>query len=398
MKIVLLNNDFRAYWKGRLLYLRQFLAAKGTGFYAIELFGKDSPYSFDRYDNTESWWNCLFPTQHSNELKSNEIKKALFHLLDEIEPDIIIGPSIVFYAGALGLNWAKKHKKKFIMFDDARPGQVKRNEFIQGIKNLLIKQSDGLWFPSEEYADDYSYLDNGEMHFFFGFNAVDNQLFRPREEKDQGNKTIVCVARLVPVKNIHTLLKAWQLIEEKHTGYRLLIIGTGPEMERLKELSKELKLQMIQFEGAVDNRDLPAYYHRSEVFILPSLSESWGLVVNEAMASGLPVLLSNHVNASRSLLKEGRNGFSFDPRSVKNMKETILNYIHLPLDVKQSMAAHSLRIIESLSYEKMGMQLLEAIEKIRSSKYKKAEILASVILSRWHGRYNTAGWDREGKM
>ena len=113
MKVVLLNNDLRVYWKGRLVYLRNFLGSKKINLYAIELFGKGSPYSFDDYDNEEKWWTCMFPQNSAGELSKEDIRKGVFSTLDKINPDVVIASSIVFFAGALGIRWAKKNKKKF---------------------------------------------------------------------------------------------------------------------------------------------------------------------------------------------------------------------------------------------------------------------------------------------
>ncbi len=141
MRVAILNNDFRVYWKDRLFFLKQYLATRKIEFYAIELFGKGSPYAFDVYNNNEQWWTCLFPDKSAVEISPKEVWEALSSALFAINPDIIIAPSIVFYPGALGIRWAKKNNKKFIMFDDAMAGQVKRQFIVQWIKNLITKQA-----------------------------------------------------------------------------------------------------------------------------------------------------------------------------------------------------------------------------------------------------------------
>ncbi|MGZ3834302.1 MAG: glycosyltransferase [Mucilaginibacter sp.] len=393
MKIVILHNDFRVYWKGRLTYLRKFLDAKDIEFSAIELFGKGSPYNFDEYDNSEAWWTCLFPEKSANELSSGDIKNALFSKLDKINPDIIIGGSIVFYSGALGVRWAKQNKKKFVMFDDGKPSQIKRNFLVQWVKTLITKQIDGLWLPSKEYDSEYPGLDQGTVHFFHGYNCIDNQLFSFKN-RNFNSSAIICVARLVPVKNIDNLLRSWKIVEEKKINFKLVIIGSGPEYDHLNVLSSELGLLSVEFTGAVKNEDISAYFNNADAFILPSLYESWGLVVNEAMAAGLPVLLSNRVNAHSALLKEGINGFSFDPDNINEIAEKIIKYVDLDTKSKKSMSESSLKIIDTMSYENMGKRLLTAFNKITSKKNTPTGILPKVVINLWSGRYNTAGWDK----
>jgi glycosyltransferase involved in cell wall biosynthesis len=394
VKVLIVHNDFRVYWKGRLLYLKNYLSDRNIDFYAIELFGKGSPYSFDTYENKEQWWTCLFPDRSYDEISISVIKETFLKKLDEINPDVVIAGSIVFFAGALGLRWAKNNHKKFIMFDDAKPSQIKRNFVVQWVKDLITKQIDGLWLPSKDYDEAYEKFIDKNSIVFYGYNCIDNDLFRYKEKRSIDFTTVICVARLVPIKNIDYLLRAWKLIEKRRPNYRLVIIGDGPEFVNLNELTLNMGLKTIVFLGAVNNSDIPTYFYNSSAFVLPSLSESWGLVVNEAMASGLPLLISNKINAANTLLKEGVNGFGFEPSNVKSIAENIIRYIDLSLEDKRKMSQNSSSIISEMDYENMGKELICALSRSETVPNKKPSALASVLINRWHGRYNTSGWDK----
>ena len=394
MKVLIVHNDFRVYWKGRLLYLKKFFESKNIEFYAIELFGKGSPYSFDNYENQEQWWTCLFPDKSYEEISISEIRKTFISKFDEIKPDVVIGGSIVFFAGALGIRWAKNNHKKFIMFDDAKPSQVKRTLIVRTIKNLIIHQVDGLWLPSDDYDEAFIKLVPKHTLLFHGYNCIDNQLFRFKQKRDMNFTTIICVARLVPIKNIDNLLKAWKVIEKNEPDFKLVIIGDGPEFVSLNELTLKLDLKNVVFLGAVNNSDIPTYFYNAAAFVLPSLSESWGLVVNEAMAAGLPILISNKINASNALLRETINGFSFDPMDVANIAEKIMAFINLDLEQKRQMSNNSLKIIGRMDYENMGNELFAAVNRINKIKTKRLPAPALLLINIWHGRYNTAGWNK----
>lgn len=394
MKVLIVHNDFRVYWKGRLLFLKNYLQERDIDFYAIELFGKGSPYSFDTYENKEQWWTCLFPDKSYDEISISTIRETFLNKINEINPDVVIAGSIVFFAGALGLRWAKNNHKKFIMFDDAKPSQIKRNFFVQWVKDLITMQIDGLWLPSKDYDDAYRKFIDKDSLVFYGYNCIDNDLFRFREKREMDFSTIICVARLVPIKNIDYLLRAWKLIEKRRPNYRLVIIGDGPEFVNLNELTLNMGLKTIVFLGAVNNSDIPTYFYNSAAFVLPSLSESWGLVVNEAMASGLPILISNKINASNTLLKEGINGFGFEPSNVKNIAEKIVTFIDLDMEEKRKMSENSSKIINSMNYENMGQELVSMLDRSEQIQGRKPGILASRLINMWHGRYNTSGWDK----
>ena len=394
MKVLILHNDLRVYWKRRLIFLRNFLKSREINLYAIELFGKGSPYNFDLYDNKELWWHCLFPNNANSELSKTEIESALFQKLSEIGPDVIIAGSIVFYSGALGLKWAKDHKKKFIMFDDAKPSNVKRNFVVQRIKDLITNQIDALWLPSNDYDHEYSLLyDKTKIRFFYGYNSIDNNLFKLDKPPKFDNHKILCVARLVPIKNFENLFKAWQLVEQVNTSEQLAIIGDGPLLQDLKQLTESLQLKRVAFLGIVPNDEIPNYLYEADAFILPSWSESWGLVVNEAMAAGLPVLLSNKINAADTLLKNGVNGYSFSPGNVEEIKQRILQFINLSVEDKIQMSSNSLKLIDTLSYDAMGKELSTTLKMLEQAPFKKPGLLAGFVINRWRGRYNTTGWD-----
>ena len=105
MKIVIVSNDFRVYWKGRLIYLQNYLASLNIDLYAIELFGKGSPYSFDSYEDKQLWWTCLFPQKSAGELSDKEIKKQLFEVCNHVDKHKCtvsgaLAPLIAFCASA----------------------------------------------------------------------------------------------------------------------------------------------------------------------------------------------------------------------------------------------------------------------------------------------------------
>jgi len=394
MKVLIMHNDLRAYWKRRLIFLHSFLKEKGIDLYAVELFGKGSPYDFDPFNKSAQWWDCLFPEQSNIELSKQEISNKVFSKLDEVNADVIIAGSIVFYSGALGLRWAKRNKKKFIMFDDAKPSWVKRNLLVQGIKNIITRQIDALWLPSAEYNKEYEKLySNKKIHYLYGFNCVDNEWFKFGVDKRFDNRKIICVGRLVPKKNIQNLLSAWKFVNQKNDTNSLVILGDGPLMPDLKDFVKSNNIGNVEFLGAVENDKIPQYLYMADAFISPSLYESWGLVVNEAMAAGLPVLLSDKINAAFTLLEEGINGYMFDPYNQEQMQQKLINYINLSESQKKEMSENSLRMISSMSYENMGRALLEVLDKLKNEGYRRPGLVALMAINSWSGRYNTFGWD-----
>jgi len=93
----------------------------------------------------------------------------------------------------------------------------------------------------------------------------------------------------------------------------LVLVGSGPLEEELRSKAKAWCIGGLHFVPWKSYEELPHYYALASCFILPSVCEPWGLVVNEAMACGLPVLVSEHCGCAPELCRPGENGFAFDP-------------------------------------------------------------------------------------
>lgn len=124
----------------------------------------------------------------------------------------------------------------------------------------------------------------------------------PYIEKDEV-KSFIYIGRLSPEKNLASLIKVFNRLSD----YTLNIIGYGPQEEYLKSIANN----NVAFYGSVNNEELPALFSENEVFILPSTSEAWGLVVEEAFNNGLPVIVSNRVGCAKEIVKHNENGLIF---------------------------------------------------------------------------------------
>jgi glycosyltransferase involved in cell wall biosynthesis len=135
------------------------------------------------------------------------------------------------------------------------------------------------------------------------------------------------VARLIPQKNLDTLFHAFAdyRLRAGCDVWKLVLVGDGPLKDQLYKLRSRLaQSESIQFVGFEQYEQLPIYYGLASAFVLPSVSETWGLVVNEAMSAGLPVLVSNRCGCARDLVREGVNGFTFDPFSRAELSHCLV--------------------------------------------------------------------------
>lgn len=132
--------------------------------------------------------------------------------------------------------------------------------------------------------------------------GIFNYIPQPPYEERKEVRNFIFVGRLSEEKNIEYLINQFN----RHPELHLDIIGSGPKEEELKKLAKS----NTKFYGSIKNIQLPNYYKNSDVFVLPSKSETWGLVVEEALNNGLPVMVSDHVGCAPEIVNE-HNGVVF---------------------------------------------------------------------------------------
>lgn len=144
--------------------------------------------------------------------------------------------------------------------------------------------------------------------------GVFNYIPQPKYKCKQEVKNFVYVGRLVEVKNLELLISVF----EEFPQYTLNIIGFGELESHLKSLASS----NVIFHGAVENIKLSDFYQQNDVFILPSIVEPWGLVVEEALNNGLPVIVSDRVGCAEEIINE-TNGIIFRYNDRNDLKRAI---------------------------------------------------------------------------
>ncbi len=142
-------------------------------------------------------------------------------------------------------------------------------------------------------------------------NGVNLTTFSTSEVKKSLPPRIVCVARLIERKGQEVLLRACAQLRERGIEFRLRLVGTGDSEQRYRELTEQLSLnEQVEFRGMVSREQMPEEYAQSDIFVLPSENEGMSVASLEALAAGLPLLLSP-TPGSELLLKSGVNGYYF---------------------------------------------------------------------------------------
>ena len=129
------------------------------------------------------------------------------------------------------------------------------------------------------------------------------------------------------LKGVDLLVEALSiLIREKKYRIGMMIVGDGPKKTSILEKFHKINLQHFHFAGFQNQSHLPNYYYAADVLVVPSVKEPWGLVVNEAMASGTPVIASDCVGASYDLIEVGKTGYVFKSNDQESLAKTLVQF------------------------------------------------------------------------
>lgn len=133
-------------------------------------------------------------------------------------------------------------------------------------------------------------------------------------------KTVLTIGQFIHRKGFDVLLAAWKGMGQEA---QLLIVGGGDKAPEYEEYIRREKLENVHIIGFMPKEELLSYYKAADLFVLPTREDIWGLVINEAMASGLPVISSNRCIAGLELIEEGVNGFIVPVENPKALHEKI---------------------------------------------------------------------------
>ncbi len=204
---------------------------------------------------------------------------------------------------------------------------------------------------------------------FRAFNCVDNSLFRrarggPRDLFDARGlpaRNLVFVGKLNERKGIPALLEAYRLVaaqSDPHPG--LILIGEGPEKERIERFRQEHHLPQIRMEGWLENEKTARYYALADVFVLLSSVDHNPLVLFEALAAGIPIICSRGACNAIDFIRDGVNGYIVDPANPPAVAARILEVLHWDDARREACTRCSHELVDRANYDDAARAFLDA--------------------------------------
>jgi len=335
----------------------------------IELAGKTQEYAWDRVESEGSFDRItLFPESDIRLLPRTMVAEKLDSLLRQRRFAAMAIPGWSEHTSLAALSYCLSTQTPAILMSESTEFDTRRSRLKEWVKRLVISLFSAALVGGRPHADYLNKLGMPPQRVFTGYDSVDNDhfsssakaaradSFRLRNLHRLPEKHFLASARFIEKKNLLRLIEAYAKYraDEKVSpvspgggSWKLVLLGSGPLQGELTSLVEGLSLAgEVTMPGFKQYHELPVYYGLASAFIHASTSEQWGLVVNEALASGLPVLVSNKCGCATELVHAGVNGFTFDPLDTEELAGLMRRLATLPAAQLSAMGAASERIID----------------------------------------------------
>lgn len=381
MRVLLVFHHLGPYHRSRLT-----AASRRMELICVELSGESAEYAWAKVEGESTFERVtLFPNGDCRRSPTRELAHRLHSFLEKRRPQVVVLPGWSERASYSGLTWCGSTGVPAVVMSDSSAWDKRRITFREAMKQWIVSRFSAALVAGTLHMDYVVRLGMPRDRVFLGYDAVDNEFFASKAREVRLQPSVVrsryglpasyflASARFVEKKNLPRLLQAYaryrQLAEESAIGTRrsgiwnLVLLGDGPLRSTLSKQGSALNLGgRVQMPGFMQYPDLPAYYGLASAFVHASTTEQWGLVVNEAMASSLPVVVSNRSGCGPDLVHEGVNGYKFDPFNVEDMALAMLKVWKQDEDELRRMGLESTRIIADWGTERFAQGLTDAVE------------------------------------
>ena len=332
--LAILWMQYGPYHFARAQALKQL--ARPMRVHALELANHSYDYAWTRSGESAELIT-LCPGMVGERLSFQTVFGRTRRLLKELGAEVCLLPSYSPQQSLAAFLAAKSLRIKTVMMNESHAGTARAGRTGTWLKRQLVGMFDAALVGGAPQKRYFASLGLPEDRIFIGYDAVDNDYFFQKTEQVRKNpdearlryglpeRYFLSLGRFVAKKNLGTLLRAFQIFLETTPDSKthLVMVGAGEDEPNLRALCRELQLPTyypaeisptettppakrkpgVHFLGFRQIEENPSFYALADAFVLPSLYEEWGLVVNEAMASGLPVIVSKRRDALKTCWK-----------------------------------------------------------------------------------------------
>jgi glycosyltransferase involved in cell wall biosynthesis len=186
---------------------------------------------------------------------------------------------------------------------------------------------------------------------------------------------LLSVGRLLDAKGCRQLFELYARVQAVRPDVSLVIVGDGPDRSAYESLCRDRAWRRVEFVGHVEPAELSRYLALGDLFVFPTLSDTFGAVLSEAMAAELPVLASIHAAASHDLVRDGVNGWRFDPRDVAGGVARVMEFLDLPPLHRRAMGSAAYEAVRRTDIEPSAEVMAQFLQSLTDSQSSRPSVL-----------------------
>lgn len=372
---------FGPYHIARIRAANNLMLPFGIRVVALETASKDETYQWrEEKQNINIEQYVAFPERFAEKITFLQAWQQFQTILRLVKPAVIAINGYKSNDSLALLGWCKKNNIHAILMSESKEDDYTRDKWKELLKKILIQSFSSCICGGSLHRAYLEKLGMKSSRIFLGYDVVDNDFFSCGADYARRNTQefyhlpglnsstpfFLASSRFILRKNLHGLILAYSdyrlyCRKLKLNPWNLVILGDGEERNNLESIIHDGSIEGITLAGFQKIDDLPAYYGLASVFVHPALNDQWGLVVNEAMAAGLPVLVSSRCGCAPDLIIESENGLTFNPKERNALIDLLISVSSGEFDL-QRMGIASRKIINDWGPERFAQGILDAIK------------------------------------
>ncbi len=305
------------------------------------------------------------------------VNRGLAPALDRARPDVIVCGGYGYLANWQALGWARRHKRPVFLWSESNQQDQRRGmPHVEMLKRRFVAACSGFVVPGKSAAAYVTSFGVPDERIFVAPNAVDNAffareasaarscVFEMRRQFGLPEHYFLYVGRMVFSKGIFDLLDAYsQLPSELRARVGLLFVGDGVDQPELEARARAIHSGTVRFAGFAHREQLAVYYALAETLVFPTHTDPWGLVVNEAMACGIPIVATDAGGCVVDLVQDGWNGYVVPKNDPGKQAEALAKVAGSP-KLNTEMGARSAQRIEQNSPQACAAGFVAAMHSV----------------------------------
>ena len=304
------------------------------------------------------------------------LNRGLNAVLDRVRPDAIVCGGYNYLAAWTASRWAWRMGVPLLLWSESTmQDQRSGRGIVEFLKRQFVRRCDAFVVPGKSARAYLHALGAQERDIVTAPNAVDIRFFSNAvpasqsgsercEEFGLPERYFLYVGRLVTEKGIFELLHAYAKLEPAiRATVGLIFVGDGVQKEELMRRIAQMSLGKVQCLGFLQREDLAAVYSGAEALVLPTHSDTWGLVVNEAMACGLPVITTTVAGCAADLVEDSVNGFLICPGDTAELSSAMARLVCDPRRQRE-MGSRARERIQAYSPEACASGIAQAVNSL----------------------------------